>query len=104
MLLLSLLQMLTTQIYTYVGGMQADRVLYIVEQELSSTVMRMKLEYFDDPKYYDMFEMVRKDISSLSNAMCDGVSAISYAVSLCSCIYFLAGLKPIYTILIVASI
>ena len=102
MLLLSLLQMLTTQIYTYVSGMQADRVLHFVEQELSSTAMRMKLEYFDDPKYYDMFELVRRDIYSLSNAMYDGISAISYAVSLCSCIYFLTGLESIYTILIVA--
>lgn len=103
MLLLSLLQILTMQIHTYVSGMQQDRILHFVEQELAATAMRMKLEYFDDPKYYDMFELVRRDIYSISNAMYDGISAVSYAVSLCSCIYFLSGLGLVYTILIVVS-
>lgn len=103
MLLLFLLKLLATQIHTYVSGMQRDSVLHFVEQELSVTAMRMKLEYFDDPKCYDMFETVKRDIYSLSNAMYDGVSAVSYAVSLCSCIYFLAGLGPVYTMLIVAA-
>ncbi|MBD5491448.1 MAG: ABC transporter ATP-binding protein [Lachnospiraceae bacterium] len=103
MLLLFLLQFLTTQVHTYVSGMQSDRVLRFVEQELSLTAMRMKLEYFDDPKYYDMFEKVKMDIYSLSSAMYDGISAVSYAFSLCSCIYFLAGLGPVYTMLIVVS-
>lgn len=101
MLLLSLLQLLTTQIHTYVSGMQQDRVVHYVEQELADTAMRMKLEYFDDPKYYDMFETVRRDIYSISNAMYDGISAISYAVSLCSCFYFLSGIGVIHIILIV---
>lgn len=103
MLLLSLLQLLATQIYTYVNGMQRDKVLHFVEQELSVTAMRMKMEYFDDPKYYDMFEMVKMDIYSLSGAMYDGVSSVSYAVSLCSCIYLLTGLGAVYTMLIVAA-
>lgn len=103
MLLLFLLKFLTTQVHTYVSGMQSDRVLRFVEQELSLTAMRMKLEYFDDPKYYDMFEKVKMDIYSLSSAMYDGISAVSYAFSLCSCIYFLTGLGPVYTMLIVAS-
>ena len=103
MLFLFLLKLFATQVHTYVSVMQRDRVLHFVEQELSSTAMRMKLEYFDDPKYYDMFENVRMDIFSLSSAMNDGVSAVSYMVSLFSCIYFLAGLGPAYTVLIVAA-
>ncbi len=103
MLLLLLLQLLATQIHTYVNEMQRDRVLHFVEQELSLTAMRMKLEYFDGPKYYDMFEKVKTDIYSLSSAMYDGVSAVSYAVSLCSCICFLTGLGSVYTILIIAA-
>lgn len=103
MLLLSLLRILSTQIQTYVSGMQRDKVLHFVEQELSITAMRMKLEYFDDPTYYDMFEKVKMDIFSLSSAMYDGVSAASYAFSFCSCIYFLTGLRPVYTMLIVAA-
>ena len=103
MLLLLLLQLLATQIHTYVNGMQRDRVLHFVEQELAVTAMKMKLEYFDDPKYYDMFETVKMDIYSLSNAMYDGVSAVSYAVSLFSCICFLTGLGSAYTILIMVT-
>ena len=103
MLLLFLLKLFATQVHTYVSAMQRDRVLHFVEQELSATAMRMKLEYFDDPKYYDMFETVRMDIFSLSSAMNDGVSAVSYVVSLCSCIYFLAGLGPVFMVLIVAA-
>ena len=103
MLLLLLLQLLATQIHTYVNGMQRDRVLHFVEQELAVTAMKMKLEYFDDPKYYDMFETVKMDIYSLANAMYDGVSAVSYAVSLFSCICFLAGLGSAYTILIMVT-
>lgn len=103
MLMLFLLKLLAVQIHSYVNGMQRDRVLHFVEQELSVTAMRMKLEYFDDPKYYDMFEKVKMDIYSLSNAIYDGISAVSYAVSLCSCIYFLIGLGPVYTMLIVAA-
>ena len=103
MLLLFLLKLFATQIHTYVSVMQRDRVLHFVEQELSATAMRMKLEYFDDPKYYDMFQTVRRDIFSLSNAMNDGVYAVSYAISLCSCFYFLSGLGPAYTVLIVAA-
>ncbi len=102
MLLLSLLQLMATQVHTYVSGMQQDRVMHYVEQELAAAGMRMKLEYFDNPKYYDMFETVRRDIYSISNAIYEGISAISYAVSLCSCIYFLSGLGAIYIILIVA--
>lgn len=103
MLILFLLNLVATQIHSYVNGMQRDRVLHFVEQELSVTAMRMKLEYFDDPKYYDMFEKVKTDIYSLSSAMYDGISAVGYAVSLCSCICFLAGLGPVYTMLIVAA-
>lgn len=103
MLLLFLLKLFAAQIHTYVSAMQRDKVLHFVEQELSVTAMRMKLEYFDDPKYYDMFETVRIDIFSLSSAMNDGVFAVSYAISLCSCFYFLAGLGPAYTVLIVAA-
>ncbi len=103
MLLLLLLQLLATQIHTYVNGMQRDRVLHFVEQELAVTATKMKLEYFDDPKYYDMFETVKMDIYSLSNAMYDGVSAVSYAVSLCSCICFMAGLGSAYMILIIVA-
>ncbi len=102
MLLLSLLQLMATQVHTYVSGMQQDRVMHYVEQELAAAGMRMKLEYFDNPKYYDMFETVRRDIYSISNAIYEGISAISFAVSLCSCIYFLSGLGPIYILLIVA--
>lgn len=103
MLLLFLLKLLATQIHSYVNGMQRDKVLHFVEQELSVTAMRMKLMYFDNPRYYDMFEKVKMDIYSLSSAMYDGISAVSYAVSLCSCIYFLSGLGPAYTMLIVAA-
>lgn len=103
MLLLFLLKLFATQIHTYVSAMQRDRVLHFVEQELSVTAMRMKLEYFDDPKYYDMFEKVKMDIFSLSSAMYDGISAVSYTFSLCSCIYFLTGLGPVYTMFIVAA-
>ncbi|MCM1234522.1 MAG: ABC transporter ATP-binding protein/permease [Ruminococcus flavefaciens] len=103
MLLLFLLRLLATQIYTYVSKMQSERVLRFVEQELSLTAMRMKLEYFDDPKYYDMFEKVKMDVFSLSSAMYDGISAVSYMFSLCSCVYFLTGLGPVYTLLVVAA-
>lgn len=103
MLMLLLLQLLATQVHTYVSGMQRDRVLHFVEQELAGTATRMKLEYFDNPKYYDLFESVKLDIYSLANAMYDGVAAISYAVSLCSCICFLTGVGSVYTILIIAA-
>lgn len=103
MLLLLVLQLLAMRIHTYVNGMQRDRVLHFVEQELAETATKMKLEYFDNPKYYDMFETVKMDIYSLSNAMNDGVSAVSYLVSLCSCICFMAGLGSAYMILIIAA-
>lgn len=103
MLLLLVLQLLAMRIHTYVNGMQRDRVLHFVEQELAETATKMKLEYFDNPKYYDMFETVKMDIYSLSNAMNDGVSAVSYLVSLCSCICFMAGLGFAYMILIIAA-
>lgn len=100
MLILYLLRLLTGQLGTYAGGMQQDLLMHYIEQEMAQTAVEMDLEYFDNPQYYDAFETVKQDVYSVLGAVYDGISGVSYGISVCGCVCLLVRIAPVYTVLI----
>ncbi|MDO5540399.1 MAG: ABC transporter ATP-binding protein [Eubacteriales bacterium] len=100
LLCLYLLRLLSVQIETYASAMQQDLLMRYIECEMARTAVEMELEYFDNPAYYDAFEAVKRDIYSILGAVYDGISIISYGISVCSCVFFLTGIAPLYTVVI----
>lgn len=103
MLALYLARMLAGQVSTYVGSMQSDLLMHYIECEMAKMAVGMEIEYFDNPRYYDAFESVKRDIYSILGAAADGISVVSYSVSMVSCVAMLCAVSPAYTGIILAA-
>lgn len=103
LLLLYLMRLAINQAGTYASAMQQDILLHYIEREMAETALKMDLEYFDNPAYYDAFEAVKRDIFSVLSVVYDGITVISYGISSLGCIAILITVTPIYTVLILAA-
>lgn len=101
--LLALVQLAAAKAGSYAGVMQQDVLVHYVECEMAKTALEMELEYFDNSRYYDAFETVKRDIYAVLGAVYNGISVISVGISVCSCAVLLGMVSPLYTVMVLAA-
>lgn len=101
--LLVLVQLAAAKVGSYAGVMQQDVLMHDVEREMAKTALEMELEYFDNSRYYDAFESVKRDIYAVPGAVYNGITVISVGISVCSCAVLLGLVSPLYTAMVLAA-
>lgn len=101
--LLAMVQLVAAKAGSYAAVMQQSILMHNVERDMARTALEMELEYFDNSRYYDAFEAVKRDIYSVPGAVFNGISVISVGISVCSCAILLGMVSPLYTGMVLAA-
>ena len=102
--MLRMFSLIATKIEIYASSMQQDVLLHYVEKEMAEMASTMDIDYFDNPKYYDAFETVKKDIYTILGAVYDCISIISFGISIGCCLTVLSSISMTYTLIILVAV
>ena len=103
LLLVYILQAVSRHVINYLDGMQRDVIIHYIESIIAQKAAAMDVEYYDNPKYYDIFENVKRNSHVMAGVIDNCMMCIGFAVSVISCICFLKEVLPFYAALIMIA-
>ena len=78
-------------------------IIHYIESIIAQKAAAMDVEYYDNPKYYDIFENVKRNSHVMAGVIDNCMMCIGFAVSVISCICFLKEVLPFYAALIMIA-
>lgn len=104
MLGIAILKIIFQKVEAYISRMHDASFINYIEQIMAEKALEMEMMYFDNPKNYDVFEIVKKDIYSLIAVIWDGTAFFGNLITVFVCISILMPTVPSYIMILILVI